>query len=264
MTLASYNGPPDAPVNAPVDAIVRLTDLTLGYRRHPAVHHLSGGFREGSLTAVVGPNGAGKSTLLKAVVGALKPFDGKVTLHGLTARDIGYLPQQAEVERDFPIDVLDTVLLGHWRRVGIFRAIGRTLTRQAEEALAAVGLAGFERRPIGALSAGQFQRVLFARLLVQDARLILLDEPFTAIDARTTADLLDVVRRWHGERRTVVAVLHDMEQVRAHFPDTLLLAREPVAWGRTDEALNPANLARARMMAEAWDDKAEVCRRSSS
>ncbi|ALG75374.1 ABC transporter [Azospirillum thiophilum] len=245
------------------DTLVRLTDLTLGYRRHPAVHHLSGGFRDGSLTAIVGPNGAGKSTLLKAVVGALPPFGGSVTLHGLEAADIAYLPQQAEVERDFPIDVLDTVLLGHWRRVGLFRRIGRALARQAEEALAVVGLSGFERRPIGALSAGQFQRVLFARMLLQDARLILLDEPFTAIDARTTADLLDVVRRWHGERRTVVAVLHDLDQVRAHFPDTLLLAREPVAWGRTADTLTAANLDRARSMAEAWDDRARPCRRTA-
>lgn len=249
--------------DALADPLIRLTDLTLGYRRHPAVHHLSGGFREGSLTAVVGPNGAGKSTLLKAIVGALRPLDGRVTLHGLTAADIAYLPQQAEIERDFPIDVLDTVLLGHWRRVGLFRSIGPALTRQAEEALAAVGLSGFERRPIAALSAGQFQRVLFARLLLQDARLILLDEPFTAIDARTTADLLEVVRRWHGERRTVVAVLHDLEQVRSHFPDTLLLAREPIAWGRTADALAPANLVRARAMAEGWDDKAALCRRSA-
>lgn len=256
MTSASPNGT--------ADTLVRLADLTLGYRRHPAVHYLSGGFRDGSLTAVVGPNGAGKSTLLKAVAGALKPFGGQVALHGLTAGDIAYLPQQAEVERDFPIDVLDTVLLGHWRRVGIFRAIDRALIRQAEEALAVVGLSGFERRPVGALSAGQFQRVLFARMLLQDARLILLDEPFTAIDARTTTDLLDVVRRWHGERRTVVAVLHDLDQVRTHFPDTLLLAREPIAWGPTADTLTGANLDRARAMAEAWDDTAAPCRRTAS
>nr|WP_246513025.1 ABC transporter ATP-binding protein [Azospirillum picis] len=238
-----------------------MTDLTLGYRRHPAVHHLSGGFADGSLTAVVGPNGAGKSTLLKAISGALKPLDGRVALQGLTARDIAYLPQQAEVDRSFPIDVIDTILLGHWRRVGPFRAVGQELRSQAEEALALVGLSGFERRPIAALSAGQFQRALFARMLLQDARLILLDEPFTAIDARTTADLLAVVRRWHGEQRTVVAVLHDFEQVRAHFPETLLLAREPVAWGRTVDTLTSANLARARAMAESWDERAGPCRR---
>jgi len=243
------------------DDLVRLHDLTLGYRRHPAVHHLSGAFRAGSLTAVVGPNGAGKSTLLKAIAGTLRPLSGRVVLTGAQRRDIAFLPQQAEIDRSFPIDVLDTVLLGHWRRVGLFGAVTRRQIEQAGEALAAVGLPGFERRPIGALSAGQFQRVLFARLLVQDARLILLDEPFTAIDARTTADLLDVVRRWHGEERTVVAVLHDIEQVRAHFPDTLLLAREAIAWDRTGDSLTAANLKRARAMAEAWDESAAPCRR---
>lgn len=254
----NHPAPNESPDNSHV---VALRDVTLGYRRHPAVHHLDGGFRAGSLTAVVGPNGAGKSTLLKGVIGALKPLEGGVTLHGLTRRDIAYLPQQAEVDRSFPIDVLDTVLLGHWRRVGLFRAIGRDLRDEGMAALAAVGLTGFERRPIGALSAGQFQRVLFARMLLQDAKLILLDEPFTAIDARTTADLLDVVRRWHGEKRTVIAVLHDFEQVRAHFPDTLLLARAPVAWGPTAATLSEDNLRRARAMAEAWDDNAAVCRR---
>lgn len=242
--------------------VVRLHGLTLGYRRHPAVHHLSGAFRAGSLTAVVGPNGAGKSTLMKAIVGTLKPLSGRVTLDGLRRRDIGYLPQQAEVDRSFPIDVLDTVLLGHWQAIGLFGAVSRDQHARALRALDTVGLAGFERRPIAALSAGQFQRVLFARMLLQDARLIVLDEPFTAIDARTTADLLAIVRRWHGERRTVIAVLHDLEQVRAHFPDTLLLARELVAWDRTDRALTPDNLLRARAMAEAWDETAESCERT--
>jgi zinc/manganese transport system ATP-binding protein len=244
--------------------VVSLSDLTLGYRRHPAVHHLDGGFAEGSLTAVVGPNGAGKSTLLKGVAGALQPLAGRIALNGVDRRDIAYLPQQAEVDRSFPIDVLDTVLTGHWRRVGFFARIGRSLRDEAMAALEAVGLAGFERRPIAALSAGQFQRALFARMLLQDARLILLDEPFTAIDARTTADLLQVVRRWHGEKRTVIAVLHDFEQVRAHFPQTLLLARAPVAWGATAEALSEDNLRRARDMAEAWDDNAAACRRDAA
>lgn len=244
--------------------VVALNNLTLGYRRHPALHHVSGGFCAGSLTAVVGPNGAGKSTLLKSMAGALKPLSGAVTLHGIDRRDVAYLPQQADVDRTFPIDVLDAVLIGHWRRVGFFGRIGRDLRDEAMTALAAVGLEGFEARPIGALSAGQFQRVLFARLLLQDARLILLDEPFNAVDARTTSDLLQVIRRWHGEKRTVVAVLHDFDQVRSHFPDALLLAREMVAWGPTEQALTDANLRRARAMAEAWDEEAAACRRDAA
>jgi zinc/manganese transport system ATP-binding protein len=243
-----------------VNALVRLENLTLGYDRHPAVHHLSGSVRPGSLTAVIGPNGAGKSTLLKGIAGTLRPLEGKVVLDGIRHCDIAYLPQQAEIDRGFPISVLDTVSLGHWRRTGAFGRVTPALRDASSEALTAVGLRAFENRPIGSLSAGQFQRVLFARMLVQDARLILLDEPFTAIDARTTGDLLEVVRRWHGEGRAVVAVLHDYEQVRSHFPEALLLAREPVAWTATAEALRPENLLKARQMAEAWDAAATTCR----
>jgi zinc/manganese transport system ATP-binding protein len=242
---------------------IRIRDLTLTYNRHPAVHHLSGEFAPGSMTAVVGPNGAGKSTLLGAIVGRIAAATGSIETD--TRREqIAYLPQQAELDRSFPIRVLDVIMLGHWAKVGAFRAITAALRDGAREALAAVGLAGFEKRALSELSVGQLQRVLFARVLLQDARLILLDEPFSAIDARTTADLLQVVHRWHGERRTVIAVLHDHDQVRAHFPETLLLAREPVAWGPTAQALRAENLLRARRMAEAWDEQAPWCERGAA
>jgi zinc/manganese transport system ATP-binding protein len=239
-------------------SLIRIDNLTLTYQRHPAVHHLSGAIRQGSLTAIAGPNGAGKSTLLKAIMGEIRPAEGRIE-HALTAHDFGYLPQAAEINRRFPISVLDTVMLGAWRRVGAFGRIGKAETTRAREALATVGLEGFERREIGSLSAGQFQRVLFARLLLQDAQVILLDEPFTAIDARTTRDLIDLIADWHGAGRTVIAVLHDLDQVRNHFPETLLLARELIGWGATEEVLTPANLLSMRRMAERWDEDAEVC-----
>jgi zinc/manganese transport system ATP-binding protein len=238
--------------------VIRLDNLTVSYDRHPAVHHLSGTFQPGSLTAIAGPNGAGKSTLLKAIMGELRPAEGRVE-HRLQRTDFGYLPQAAEINRRFPISVLDTVLLGSWRSAGAFGRIGKQEAACARDALATVGLEGFEKRHIGSLSAGQFQRVLFARLLLQDARTILLDEPFTAIDARTTRDLLDIVVRWHGDGRTVIAVLHDFEQVRAHFPETLLLARRLIGWGPTQEVMSSANLLQARAMAERWDEDAEAC-----
>jgi zinc/manganese transport system ATP-binding protein len=241
---------------------IRLTDLTLGYDRHPAVHHLSGEILSGSLTAIVGPNGAGKSTLLKGIAGALSPLGGDIAL--ARGRRLAYLPQQAELDRSFPIHVYDLVAMGLWNRAGIFGRIGGGAAAKIEAAIAAVGLAGFERRPIGALSGGQMQRALFARLLLQDADIILLDEPFTAIDARTTADLLALVQRWHGENRTVVAVLHDIETVRRAFPQTLLLARESVAWGATAEVLTAANLLKARRMVEAFDSHAEPCERDAA
>ena len=173
--------------------------------------------------------------------------------------DIGYLPQAAEIDRRFPLTVGETVLLGAWRQAGAFSAVSAKSALEAQRALAAVGLPDCERRSIGSLSAGQFQRVLFARLLLQDAKVLLLDEPFTAIDARTTRDLLALVQTWHREGRTVIAVLHDFEQIRANFPQTLLLAREPIAWGPTASTLTPANLLRAQAMAEGWDEDAPVC-----
>jgi zinc/manganese transport system ATP-binding protein len=231
---------------------IEIADLTVAYDREPVVHHLDGRFDAGSLTAIVGPNGAGKSTLLKTIVGILKPDSGRISLGLMSAADIAYLPQQAEIDPQFPISVADTVALGLWRRLGIWRGVDAALRQRTREALEAVGLGNLGDQPIGSLSVGQRQRVLFARLLLQDARAILLDEPFAAIDARTTGDLLALVHRWHKEGRTVIAVLHDLEQVRAHFADCLLLAREPVGWGRTAEVLTPENLTRARDVAEHW------------
>ena len=244
--------------------MIALHDVTLAYERRPAVHHISGRFDAGSLTAVVGPNGAGKSTLLRALVGAVRPSSGSLDLGGLKRRDIAYLPQQASIDRSFPIGVLDTVMMGDWAQSGIFAAIGGAARRRARAALSAVGLEGFDDRSIGSLSAGQFQRVLFARMLLQDAKLILLDEPFTAVDQRTTGDLLALIHRWHGEARTVIAVLHDLEQVREQFPSVLYLAREVVDWGPTARVLTAANQLKARAMAERWDPDAEACRRGAA
>jgi len=240
-------------------AQLQFRDVTLGYDRHPAVHHLSGEVASGALIAVVGPNGAGKSTLFRGIVGVLKPLAGSISTGGLDIRDIAYLPQTADIDRSFPISVFDFVGTGLWRSVGFFGGIGKAAREKIARALAAVGLNGFENRSIGTLSGGQMQRMLFARVLLQDARLIVLDEPFNAIDSKTSADLLALVQRWHIEGRTVLAALHDMDLVRANFPETLLLARGPVAWGPTAGVLTAENLLQARRMCEAFDDGAAAC-----
>src|SRR5437764_3656434 len=242
-----------------MSAALRFRNLTLGYDRHPAVHHLDGAVEAGALVAVVGPNGAGKSTLFKGIVGVLKPFAGRIERAGLNPQEIAYLPQVAEIDRSFPINVYDMVAMGLWRRAGLFGGIGRKQRDTVEAAIATVGLTGFEDRAIGTLSGGQMQRALFARLLLQDARVIVLDEPFNAIDTKTVADLCDLVQRWHGEKRTVIAALHDLELVKAMFPEALLLAREPVAWGPTKDVLTAENLLKARRMCEAFDDSAHEC-----
>lgn len=238
---------------------IRLDNVTVTYDRHPAVHHVSGRFAPGSMTAVVGPNGAGKSTLLKAIVGHLPLAEGAIERSQIKAGDIAYLPQQASLDRGYPISVLELVLLGHWRRAGVFGRIGRRGIAAAREALSAVGLEGFEDRLLGSLSIGQAQRALFARVLVQDAKVILLDEPFNALDARTVSDLLALLQRWHGERRTVIAVLHDFEMVQQHFPEAVYLARRLIAWGGVKTVLTAENQLTARQMAESWDEHAAIC-----
>ncbi len=247
-------------VSAP--PVVALHNLTVSYRQHPALHHISGSFAPGSLTAVVGPNGSGKSTLLKSIVGLL-PIEGGRSGDALSVtlprERIAYLPQVAEIDRSFPISVRDCVLLGCWGSAGAWGGVTQAMQGKMDAALHAVGLQGFERRTIGSLSSGQMQRVMFARMLAQDARLILLDEPFNAVDAKTTAALLALVCQWHQEGRTVIAVLHDDALVRQHFAQTLLLARELVGWGPTREVLTEPNLRRARAMAEAWDETAGLC-----
>jgi zinc/manganese transport system ATP-binding protein len=236
-----------------------LQDLVVAYERHPAVHHLSGTFCAGSLTGVVGPNGGGKSTLLKAIAGIQPVTGGKLDRGRLARHDIALLPQNAEIDRSVPISVLDLVCIGFMTQVSFFGGIDQARRQHAREALALVGLGGFEHRLIDTLSGGQFQRALFARVLVQDARLILLDEPFAAIDAATTRDLLALIGRWHQEGRTVIVVSHDIELVRQNFPQSLLLAREAVAWGPTETVLTPALLAQARRRSEAWDESAAAC-----
>jgi zinc/manganese transport system ATP-binding protein len=251
-------------VSGPVTPAIRLLDLTVGYDREPALRRVSGNFAAGSLTAVMGPNGAGKTTLLKAISGLLQPSSGQIELVDAGRDQIAYLPQQAEIDRSFPIAVRDVVGLGDWRRTGAFRPLGRAGAAAVARALALVGLEDRAGQPIGSLSAGQFQRVLFARLIVQDCRIILLDEPFAAVDARTTADLLEIVRAWHRERRTVVVVLHQVAQVRADFPETLLLAREVIDWGPTDRVLHPDHLLRAWGLPDGLAESAAVRLRRSA
>jgi len=241
-------------VSAPARPI-HLEGLTLRHGGQPAVLGLTGCLAPGSLTAIIGPNGAGKTTLLRAIAGLQPPAEGRIDRGGLTPRDIALLPQASALDRRFPITCLDVVALGHAARLGAFRAIGGPEISAAAAALAAVGMADAAARPIGSLSAGQFQRVLFARMMVQDAAVLLLDEPFSAVDTRTTGELVRLLQRFNAEGRTVASVLHDLDLVRAAFPQTLLLACEPIAWGPTAEVLTEANRQRARLAAEAWDER---------
>ncbi|CAM5530376.1 metal ABC transporter ATP-binding protein [Eoetvoesiella caeni] len=226
--------------------VIELDQVALGWRDRVALRDVTGQFQRGSLTAVVGPNGAGKSTLIKGLMGTLSPLRGQIRLTDEARSDIACLPQVGELDRSFPISVYDLVAMGAWRRVGAWRRFRKEEHERVLHALQTVGLADFGARIIGTLSGGQLQRALFARLLLHDARVLLLDEPFAAVDRATTDDLMALMHTWNSEGRTVIAVLHDLEMVRTAFPQTLLLAGQVVAWGETASVLSPENLHLAR------------------
>jgi zinc/manganese transport system ATP-binding protein len=229
---------------AGADTGIEVRNVSVRHGRRVALQGVSGRFEPGSLTAVVGPNGAGKSTLLDTIAGLIRPYQGDVVCTARARNRFGYLPQQARLDRDYPVTVGEIVGLGAWGSFGAFRAPPPALAERVAEAAGAVGLSDLIGRRIAELSVGQMQRALFARLLLLDARVVLLDEPFATVDARTVETLLALVARWHDEGRTVVAVVHDLGQVRAHFPSTLILSRTLIAWGETRSVLTDANLAR--------------------
>ncbi len=236
--------------------MIHLQNLTVCYRRHPAIHHICGAFNHGSHTAIVGPNGAGKTTLLKALVGLL-PSTGTIEI----SDQIAYLPQLTELDRQFPITVEELVLSGCWRKYGNWNKLDHPSQQKTQAALHRLGLEDFAARPVSMLSGGQLQRARFARLMVQDAPIILLDEPFNSIDSKTTQNLLALLEEWHVAGKTLVTVVHDLNMARMHFPQTLLLAREVIAWGETANILTPDNLSRAQATTEHWQEQTEWCER---
>lgn len=236
-------------MGASMSPIIRLESLSLGYDRHgqAIVQSASGQFEAGSMTAIVGPNGAGKTTLLKALLGELPPQSGTLWVAPQVRNHIGILPQLSNDDTQFPICVHDFVAMGALSRSGWWGAF--KAQKAVQQALQQVGLLPHQHLLMGALSGGQRQRALFARLIVQDPQVIILDEPFSAVDEATTQSLMQWLQQWHTKGRTIIAVLHDIARVRQYFAQTLLLAREIVAWGPTHQVLTPSHLDKARHLA---------------
>ncbi len=236
---------------------IQINNLTLTYEQHPAVHHVTATIAQGEWLAIVGPNGAGKSTLLKAMAGLTTIHEGNI--EGLHPNSVAYLPQQTQLDKSFPMTVFELVATGLWLKLGFSKSLSTPQYKQCKDAIAAVGLQGFEHRMINTLSGGQRQRSLFARVLLQDQPVILLDEPFNAIDTKTLTDLTQVIKQWHQNKRTVIMVTHDLDYVQQHCPQTLLLARECIGHGLTKDVLTEKNLQRARQLSEAFDEHAHWC-----
>lgn len=233
---------------------ILIKNLTVSYQARPAVHHVDMIFPTGCMYAIFGPNGAGKSTLLKTMMGLLRCNTGSVEWQNLQRADIAYLPQQSDVDRSQPMSVFELAAMGLWYEIGCFGCVNPTQRERVQAALNRVDMGDFANRTINELSNGQFQRVLLARMLVQNAKFLLLDEPFNAVDAKTTYALLDVLRQENRQGKAVIAVLHDYEQVRAYFPHTFLIAREKIADGKTENVLTDELLSRANALAQAAED----------
>lgn len=220
--------------------------MTVSYGQTPAIFSVDMTLRAGAMTAIVGPNGAGKSTLLKAALGVITPLAGSVTVFGepmAEMRDrIAYVPQRASVDWDFPVRVIDVVMMGMYRKLGL---LGRVLGQHkalARDCLDRVGMADFAHRQIGQLSGGQQQRVFLARALAQEADIYVLDEPFAGVDAATEKAIIAVLQGLRDEGKTVLAVHHDLATVPDYFDDVLLLNTQVVAAGPVAEAFTESNL----------------------
>ncbi len=223
--------------------------LTASYSSRPVLWDVDAVIPSGTLSAIVGPNGAGKSTLLKAAVGLLPLDAGHVLISGRPAAEalgrVAYVPQRDEVDWDFPITVREVVEMGRYRSAGWIRRLRASDRARVDEALERVRMTGFADRQIGELSGGQRQRVFIARALAQDAPVMMLDEPFAGVDARTESALLDLLSEFRSEGRTAIVVHHDIGTVRSRFDWALLLNVRTVACGPVDESLSVDSLRRA-------------------
>lgn len=235
---------PARPAGAP--PIVEIHDMTVAYHRRPVLWDVDLAIEGPSLAGIVGPNGAGKSTLIKAVLGLVPLASGSVKLFGRDAqrqrRLVGYVPQRESVDWDFPVSVLDVVLMGTYGQLGWFRRPGRAEREWALECLRHVGLADFARRQIGQLSGGQQQRTFLARALAQRAEVYFMDEPMAGVDAATERVIFSLLKELREAGKTVLVVHHDLRTVPAYFDQVVLLNMRLVASGPTKQVFTNDNL----------------------
>ncbi|MSQ90942.1 MAG: ABC transporter ATP-binding protein [Phycisphaerales bacterium] len=246
MTSATARTPSDFGCEHSSSSPLSIHALTVAYDRRPVLWDVDLDVPAQSIVGVIGPNGAGKSTLLKACLGLIPIASGKVSVFGKPYEEqrarVGYVPQRESVDWDFPVSVLEVVMMGTFGQLGWFQMAGKLERAKAREALDAVGLADEENQQIGQLSGGQQQRVFLARALAQSAQIYLMDEPFSSVDAATEQAIIAVLRRMRSEGRTVIVVHHDLETARDYFDWVILLNTRVVAAGPTATTLTHEQL----------------------
>jgi manganese/zinc/iron transport system ATP- binding protein len=226
--------------------ILDIHDVTVAYQRKPVLWDIDLMLDEPRLVGIVGPNGAGKSTLIKAILGLVPIVSGSITLFGRPVseqrRRIGYVPQRESVDWDFPVSVLDVVLMGTYGQLGWFRRPGAQEKAWARECLAQVGLQDMSRQQIGQLSGGQQQRTFLARALAQQADVYFMDEPFAGVDAATERAIATLLQQLRNDGKTIVVVHHDLRTVPSYFDHVILLNVRLIASGPTEVVFTDDNL----------------------
>jgi len=223
-----------------------IHDLTVAYHRKPVLWDIDLVLPEGKLIAIVGPNGAGKSTLIKACQSLIPKVSGSINIYGKPYERqrhlVGYVPQRESVDWDFPVNALDVVAMGLYRKIGWCRPVGRKQKQLAMEALEKVGMASYARRQISHLSGGQQQRVFLARALVQDARIYMMDEPFAGVDVATERAIVALLKNLKQAGKSCLVVHHDLQTVPNYFDHVVMLNMRVVANGPTEEVFTEENL----------------------
>lgn len=228
--------------------VLKVEQLTVNYDKTPVLWDISFTVPKGKLVGIIGPNGAGKSTLLKTMLGMITPLSGKVEFFGRSfkkvRRRVAYMPQRTSVDWDFPITVLDVVLMGRYGRLGWFKWPRAADKEAAKKALEMVGMLPFADRQISQLSGGQQQRIFIARALLQDADIYLMDEPFAGVDVATEKAIIALLDKLKTEGKTLFVVHHDLSTVERYFDWTILLNISLIASGPVSEVFHAENISR--------------------
>ena len=225
---------------------VNVSNMTVAYQHKKAIENVSVSIQPGKITGIIGPNGAGKSTLLKAVIGLIKTETGKVSVGDQSLdtirKRIAYVEQRSAIDLTFPIKVDETVLLGTFPKLGLFRRPKKAQKEKVLECLKQVKMEDFAKRQIGNLSGGQLQRVFIARALAQEADIIFLDEPFVGIDMVSEKLIVDLLKKLRDEGKTIVIVHHDLHKTREYFDNLIILNKTLIAEGSVNQTFTTENI----------------------
>lgn len=241
---------------------IDVKNMSVSYYGNEVVRNISFSFDTGKLIGIIGPNGAGKSTLMKAMLDLIPKDSGEISICNQSVKalrkKIAYVPQRSNIDWDFPITVRDTVLLGTYPNLKVFRRPGKSEKNWAYQCLEKVGMHQFSKRQIAELSGGQQQRVFLARALAQKADFFFLDEPFVGIDVASEKTIIHILKKLRDEGSTVFVVHHDLSKVEAYFDDLILLNKELIESGSVQEVLQPESMAKAYNMDFSFFNKMEV------